>query len=61
MNDLVHAGVFEADEFGVEEDLGGAVAFLADLDGQMVSMRALAVSKVKWYFLTLIRCPSGSA
>jgi len=29
----VHAGVFEADDFGVEEDFGGSEAFWAELFG----------------------------
>ncbi len=34
--DLVHAGVFQADDLGVEEDLGGAEALGADLWGVSV-------------------------
>ena len=36
MDDLVHTRVFEADQFGIEEDLGCAVAFLANLYGNGV-------------------------
>ena len=31
MDNLVHARIFDADQFRVKEDLGGTVAFLADL------------------------------
>lgn len=34
MDDLMHSGVLEADQFWVEKDLRGAVAFLTNLEGR---------------------------
>lgn len=60
MDNLVNTGVLEADKFRVEEDLGGTVAFLADLyrrgKWSDTGLQGRAGSK-----LTLILWPSGRA
>lgn len=64
MNNLVYTGVFEADQFRVEEDFRGAITFLANLQrkertkvskGVFSNVDCVALAR-----LTLILCPSGS-
>ena len=40
MDNLMHSRILEADQFWVEEDLGCAVAFLANLGGERMVVLA---------------------